>query len=118
MKPLAWVIEDDATLTTVFAEALKSAGYDVEVITDGQTALDRLDESVPTIVILDLHLPKASGREVLSKIRASERFAGTRIVITSADAALADSLQDEADLVLIKPVSFHQLRELSARLKP
>jgi DNA-binding response OmpR family regulator len=69
-------------------------------------------------MILDIHLPKVSGKDILLYIRSNERLEDMRVIIVSADAALAESLRGEADLVLTKPISFHQLRELSARLRP
>jgi hypothetical protein len=40
------------------------------------------------------------------------------VVIATADPQMADELQDRSDLVLLKPVSFNQLRDLAARLAP
>lgn len=116
--PSALIIEDDAKISTIFAEALKTVEYETEVIQDGQVALDRLAETTPDVVILDLHLPHVSGPNILRQIRAEARFAKTRVMVVTADSAMADSLEDEADLVLLKPISFNQLRDLAARLRP
>ena len=48
--------------------------------------------------------------------RADGRLSATRVLITTADPSTAQVLEDQADLVLIKPVSFTQLRDLAARL--
>lgn len=116
--PSALIIEDDAKISTIFAEALKTVEYETEIIQDGQIALDRLAEMTPDVVVLDLHLPHVSGPNILRQIRAESRFAKTRVMVVTADSALADSLEDEADLVLLKPISFNQLRDLAARLRP
>lgn len=84
---------------------------------DGRLALERLAEVVPNLVVLDLHLPYVSGVDILHQIRADERLADTQVFITTADPLIAESLRFEADLVLLKPVSFHQLRNLSSRLR-
>jgi DNA-binding response OmpR family regulator len=112
-QTLAVVIEDDLDLAEIFSEALQAAGFQVETINHGETALSRLKEIVPTIVILDLHLPGVDGRQILKAIRADDRLTSTRVVIASADAAMAGNLQ--ADLVLLKPISFSQLRDLTSR---
>lgn len=116
--PLALIIEDDPKLSTIFAETLKMAEFETETIADGQVALERLTTIVPDVVVLDLHLPQVSGREILHQIRADERLAHTRVMVVTADAAMADSLGDAADLSLLKPVSIHQLHDLATRLRP
>lgn len=114
----ALIIEDDRRLATIFAEALKTVEFEIEIVQDGHTALARLAEVIPSVVILDLHLPKVSGPDILHQIRLDPRLTQTRVMVVTADSALADSLEDEADLVLLKPASFAQLRDLAARLRP
>jgi DNA-binding response OmpR family regulator len=117
-QPLALIIEDDDKLSKIFAGALQQADFAIEVIEDGNTALKRLAETVPAVVVLDLHLPHVSGDKILRKIRADERLAKTRVMLATADALMADSLRNDSDLVLLKPISFTQLRDLAARLRP
>lgn len=117
-KPLALIVEDDADLSEIFREALSAAGFSTEVIRDGQTARDRLLEIVPAVAILDLHLPNVSGEALLQRIRETPQLNNTRIVITTADALAADFLRDSADFVMVKPISYVQLRDLAKRLNP
>ncbi len=117
MNDLALVIEDDADLATIFAEAIKTAGFETQVIRDGRTAINQLALLTPSIVVLDLHLPNVSGMDILKQIRADARLAKTRVILATADARMADMVQGQADLVLVKPVSFGQLRDLAARLR-
>ena len=116
MNDLALIIEDDADLATIFAEAIKTAGFEAHTVRDGKTALAQLAATTPSIVVLDLHLPNVSGMDILKYIRADARLAKTRVILTTADARMADMLQGQADLVLVKPISFGQLRDLAARL--
>jgi DNA-binding response OmpR family regulator len=117
-NPLALIVEDDQKQATVFAQALKMAQFEIEVIRDGNEALSRLAAVVPAVVVLDLHLPQVGGKDILQQIRADSRLDNTRVILATADALLADSLQSEADLVLLKPISFGQLRDLAKRLRP
>ncbi|MFN8595331.1 MAG: response regulator [Anaerolineae bacterium] len=112
------MIEDDVDLANIFAEALQAADFDTEIIAAGDVALNRLKTVVPLVVVLDLHLPRVSGMEILPQIRSDARLAKTRVIVASADPVMADSMADIADLVLIKPISFGQLRDMAARLKP
>jgi DNA-binding response OmpR family regulator len=117
-KPLALIVEDDQKQATIFAQALRMAEFETEVIRDGNEALNRLASVVPAVVVLDLHLPQVGGKDILQEIRADSRLDNTRVILATADALLADSLQSEADLVLLKPISFGQLRDLAKRLRP
>jgi two-component system cell cycle response regulator DivK len=117
-NPLAFIIEDDQRLATIFANALQMAEFETEIIQDGKSALDRLAAAIPAIVVLDLHLPHISGRDILRQIRKDERLAKTRVILATADPLMAESLRGDADLVLLKPISFGQLRDLASRLRP
>ena len=117
-NPLALIIEDDEKLANIFSFAMQSAEFETETIADGKTAVTRLQHTLPAVVVLDLHLPFVSGNKILRQIRADERLADTRVMITTADAMLAENLRDVADLVLLKPISFKQLRDLAVRLRP
>jgi DNA-binding response OmpR family regulator len=117
-NPFALIIEDDPKLAFIFAEALKIANFETEIVQDGQAALDRLAATTPAVVILDLHLPHLSGSDVLAHIRADQRLAQTRVMLATADALKAELLRGEADLVLLKPISFHQLSTLARRFHP
>ncbi len=114
-KPLALVIEDNEDQSWVFATALQQAGYATEAVRDGLTALKRLSELTPNIVVLDLHLPQISGEDLLRKIRGDRRLANMRVILATADALKAEELQSQADLVLLKPISFTQLSLLAGR---
>ena len=115
-NPLVFIIEDHEDAATIFSEALKAAGFATEIIRSGDIAVERLSETVPEMVILDLNLPQVSGAEILSRIRSDERLKDTCVVVATAHPQLADSVQGEADLVLLKPISFTQLRGLATRL--
>lgn len=115
-KPLALIIEDDPDLSEIFSLSLRGGGFETEVIRDGQLAIDRLAGTAPVIIVLDLHLPHVDGATILAQIRSNERFEKTAVILATADAHLADSLRGQADLVLLKPVSIDQLRELAKRL--
>ncbi|MCB0155754.1 MAG: response regulator, partial [Anaerolineae bacterium] len=83
-QPLAFIIEDDDKLAAIFAQALQAAQYDSEIIQNGETAVFRLAETQPEIVILDLHLPRVSGKDILRKIRSDPRLEATRVILATA----------------------------------
>jgi DNA-binding response OmpR family regulator len=113
---LALVIEDSNVEAAIYDRALQAAGFETEVISSGDDALARLAIVVPDVVVLDLNLPGVDGADILRHIRADARLAETRVIVATAEPQAARTLREEADLVLIKPVNFAQLRDLSARL--
>ncbi|MBC7878470.1 MAG: response regulator transcription factor, partial [Anaerolineales bacterium] len=115
-KPLALIIEDDFDLSEIFSDALQGDGFETEIVRDGKTAIERLAGIAPSIIVLDLHLPYVGGATILQSIHATEHFSKTGVIVATADAQQADGLRGKADLVLLKPVSVGQLRELAKRL--
>lgn len=115
-EKLALVIEDDFDASVIFAKALEVNGFKTEIINSGDMAIERLKAVVPAIIVLDLHLPRVVGTEILDQIRADERLEGTRVIVATADPRTADIIQDKADLVLIKPTTYSQVRDFAARL--
>lgn len=118
MKNFALIIEDDPDLADIFAEALQAAEFETEIIRDGRAGLARLRDLKPALVVLDLHLPNMTGPQILEQIRAEAELDHIRVIVASADPLMADPLRATADLVLLKPISFSQLRDLATRLRP
>lgn len=126
-RPLALIVEDDEDAAEITRMAMMEGGFAAEVIQDGLAAQERLKiDPAPQIVVLDLHLPGVSGRDLLRQIRSDARLKGIQVIIVSADHLLGDMLREPvegvvqidatADIVLIKPVKYADLRELSRRL--
>ena len=120
MSQLGLIIEDDEDLASIFAEALRGVGFDVELVADGEAAQERLKSGpTPFLILLDMHLPHISGADLLTNvIKKDERFAKTIVIITTADARMGEAYTEQVDFVMIKPISFVQLRDLTSRLKP
>jgi two-component system response regulator AdeR len=117
-RPTALIIEDDPDMANLFAVVLRTAGIEPEIVHAGDTALARLAELIPDLVLLDLHIPRTPGVDVMREIRADARLSGTCIIVITADPRAAEDIQDDVDLVLIKPISFEQLHDLVTRLVP
>jgi two-component system chemotaxis response regulator CheY len=115
-KPLAFVVEDDVDLSNIFSKALNAAGFVVDVIPDGLEAVRRLAETTPTVIVLDMHLPNVDGLTILADIRNNPRFTPTRVIVATADSNMSEIAREKADLVLLKPISYGQLRDLASRL--
>ena len=118
-KSTVLIVDDEIALAEAYAEILRSAGFEPEMVHDGKTAQTRLNEIVPALEVLDLNLPRVSGRELLNQIRADPRHIRTRVIITSGDTQTASVIAGEgkADIILVKPVSQEQLRTFALRLR-
>ena len=117
-NPLAYIVEDNLDTVMIFQSALERAGYDVEIAVDGAVAQKQLTEIVPDLIILDLHMPNVTGDILLKQIRLDDRLSKTRVFLATADANMASYLRDQAELVLLKPIGFSQLKELAERFRP
>ncbi len=116
--PEALIVEDDPTQAEIFTMALEQAGYVVTHLADGAEAVTYLDAHTPAIVVLDLNLPHVAGAEILHHLRQQPHLVHTRVMLATANPRMAEEIAEESDLVLLKPVSFSQLRELARRLRP
>jgi len=85
---------------------LRDEGYEVVTVSAGDTALARLADVDPDLILADVYLPGKSGYEVCEQVRANPRQRHTRVVLT---AGLLEHIDDDwvtrsgADLVLKKP---------------
>lgn len=117
-KPLVFVVEDDPSLGTLFADVMQDMGLDTKLIKDGRLAVEQLALAVPDMVLLDLHLPHVSGLEILNQIRGDTRLEKTRVAMITADAIRVREAKGKADLILIKPIGYFDLRDMVTKLLP
>ncbi len=118
--PLAFIIEDDPKLSSIYSTVLQQAGYVTEIIRRGDEARTRLSNTAPDLILLDVHLPYVSGAELLQQIRADSRTAHTPVIVLTADIYIAKTmdLEGRADHVLVKSFGVSQLRSLLTREYP
>ena len=75
------IIEDDSIIGNIYRGRLTKQGYDVELVSDGQTGITRIHAAQPDYVLLDLMLPKVNGVDLLKQIRAVPRFQEMPIIV-------------------------------------
>ena len=121
-KPLAFIIEDEEFLADIFTQTLQDAGFETKAINDGEVAMQQLARSHPDLVVLDLHLPKYSGTNIFDFIWSSDHLKKTWTIVATADASSAADLRTVYDekksrlIVLIKPISVTDLKQLALKL--
>src|SRR5690242_19343776 len=119
-KPRILLVEDNPGDVLLFRVALGEAGLECEIveISDGASALDFVQNpppALPDLVVLDLNLPKASGKEILTRIRETQAFEHVPVVIWTSSRARIDQSQIEVLGVaryLVKPPEFRDLAAL------
>lgn len=125
------LVEDNAQDELLTLRSLRKVNLanEVEVVRDGQQALDLLfqegefaerpGQSLPAVVLLDLGLPRVGGLEVLARLRANARTRLLPIVILTSSDEEQDRLQSYlggANSFVRKPVDFANFAETVARL--
>ncbi len=103
------VVEDDDGLRRFWRSALRLEGFEVLEARDGMEALTIIDHRVPHLVVLDLGLPKLSGRMVRQELAAQAATRNIPILIVTGSTEDLDYLH--VHCVLRKPVSVDQLVE-------
>jgi two-component system alkaline phosphatase synthesis response regulator PhoP len=109
------VVEDDPSVQKALKYLFELEGYAIEIHGDGQSALERIHAFPPAIIILDLGLPKLSGRDLCKLVKAKSPT--LPIVVLSAASDISDKvllLELGADDYVTKPFS---PRELLARVR-
>ena len=130
-KKTILLVEDNSQDEILILRTLKKINLanQVDVVRDGQQALDylfgegefthRADQGLPTVVLLDIGLPRLSGLEVLARLRADPRTHVQPIVILTSSDEECDRLksyENGANSFVRKPLDFTEFAEKVARL--
>ena len=108
------VVEDEAALADTIAYTLRQEGIEVALAADGEEALERFRSAPPSLVLLDLMLPKLSGLDVCRRIRAESTVPIVMLTAKDSEADKVTGLELGADDYVTKPFS---MRELVSRIR-
>jgi DNA-binding response OmpR family regulator len=128
-SPLVVLAEDSPADVYIVHRSLKKhlVDFELQIVDDGEKAIrliDRTDagdtERCPAIVILDLNLPRKSGREVLQHVRRSARCSAIPVIVLTS----SDSLTDRTDATRLgatvyfcKPIDLEKFMEIGQIVK-
>lgn len=79
--PLVMVVDDSLTMRKVTGRILERHNFEVSVARDGVEALERLEERVPDLMLLDIEMPRMDGYELATAMRADPRYRDIPIVM-------------------------------------
>lgn len=113
-SPRILLVDDDTGLAAMLAEILQLHGFEVESVTHGETALERIASMPPDLVVLDVMLPGMSGFEVLTRLRQTSEVPVIMLTARGGESERIAGLTGGADDYLAKP--FNPL-ELTARIR-
>jgi twitching motility two-component system response regulator PilG len=100
------VVDDSPTIRKILGLTLERAGYKVVAEPDGESAVERLTQIVPDVILLDIAMPKLDGYEVCKRIKKDARTAHVPVVMLSGKDALFDKVKGKmagASEYLTKP---------------
>ena len=123
------LVEDNPGDVRLTLEALREAKIKntVRVVSDGVEAMEYLrkegkyaDVLRPDLVLLDLNLPRKSGREVLAEIKSDENLRSIPVVILTASALEMDVVKayhEYANCFIIKPINLDQFIKVAQAIQ-
>lgn len=92
MSPRVLVVDDDAEIVDAVGEALQDDGYLVETATDGATALKRVLEAPPDLIILDVRMPNLNGWEFCEIVRRQSHTRDVPVLFLTACSEVRDQI--------------------------
>ena len=104
------IAEDDQELRQLFAHVLRKNGYQVEGVSNGQEALDALDNTYFDLIISDVMMPQMDGYTLVSQLR--EAGINTPVLMVTAKDAFDDMRQgflSGTDDYMVKPVNVNEM---------
>lgn len=116
MSKSAVIADDDETIRSILEHKLSGAGFEIISCQDGAEAREALNDpaATPTVVILDVMMPRVKGTELLQEIRRGELAVDSSVpVVLLTSRGLEDDvlkgLESGADEYLTKPFSPNEL---------
>lgn len=106
------VVDDEPDIVEFLTTVLQDEGYTTEAARDGAEALAKVDQMHPSLMILDLMMPRMTGFEVLDAMRQRERSGRPSIIVLSAKSThqdILDALEKGADDFIPKPFDLEDL---------
>lgn len=108
------VVEDNQDSRELVVKVLTSRGYTVVEAVDGEDALKKAQEERPSLVLMDISLPKLNGYEVTRRLKAMEELRDVPVIALTAHAMKGDrekALEAGCRGYISKPINIRELPE-------
>ncbi len=99
------LVDDDLTLREMYSERLKAEGFTVEMAKDGEEALSKAMDIKPSIILLDIMMPKINGLDVLKRLKQDSETKDIPVIVLTAliqDREKMESITSGADDYIVK----------------
>ena len=108
------IVEDDPAIQEMLQARLEMEGYSLSLARDGQEALEQLERAIPSIMLLDLEMPRMNGYVLLETLEKQRPGLFLPTLVITADPHAAAKLAHKPVILFPKPFS---LRVLIAAIK-
>ncbi len=107
------IVEDDPQVSRLIALVLQRSGYESQVVSDGQSALDRARQAPPDMIFADLSIKGMDGEKLCGALKGYPETRGIPYVVVSGDRDIAEKARHcGADDYMGKPFEFEDLIRL------
>jgi CheY-like chemotaxis protein len=108
MPMLALVVDDSMLMRYTVCRFLEERGYTVESATNGVEALEVLTRTKPALIVTDMQMPKMSGGELISALKAKPETASVPIIIVAGRASGFDESEKRANFTIYKDIDIEK----------
>ena len=112
------IIEDDALIARMYEAAFRFEKFEVDVAHNGKDGLEKLKKNRPSLILLDIMMPKMNGIDVLREMKADPRHKGIPVVMLTNLSGSKD-IEEALSLGAVKYIvkSKYKPKEVVAQIK-
>jgi len=111
MSKVALVVDDSMLIRYSVCRFLEERGFVVESAINGSEALDKLSQVTPDLVVTDMKMPKMSGSELISALKAKPETAHVPIVVITSNVNGCGDAERRADFAIYKNIDIESQLE-------
>ncbi len=102
------IIDDDIAILELIENILKNNGYDTRAYNDNNNIIEELRSYLPSLILLDIHMPSKNGIEVLKEIKKDPVLKKIPVVMLTVDGSISEiqmSMLYGANTYILKPAN-------------
>ncbi len=111
MSSVALVVDDSMLIRYTVCRFLEERGFAVESATNGIEALQILERVRPDLIVTDMHMPKMSGRELITALKKKPETANIPIIIVAGRGSGFDETEKRVDFAIYKDIDIQSQLE-------
>lgn len=85
-KKIVLLVDDDAVFLKTVSEQLKNNDYEIKTLNDGYYLFDEISKNKPSLIVLDIQMPKLDGEKACRTLKNSEEYKHIPVIISTATA--------------------------------